>query len=115
MDQGKTTAYSMFKLEDRGIMIVEPGVDVYEGMIVGIHNKNNDLVVNVTKQKEQTNVRSATKDNTITLKKAKQMSLEQYIEMLADDELLECTPENIRLRKRYLNKTERIKHERGKL
>lgn len=112
MDQGKTTAYSMFKLEDRGIMIVEPGVDVYEGMIVGIHNKNNDLVVNVTKQKEQTNVRSATKDNTITLKKAKQMSLEQYIEMLADDELLECTPENIRLRKRYLNKTERIKHER---
>lgn len=114
MDQGKTTAYSMFKLEDRGIMIVEPGVDVYEGMIVGIHNKNNDLVVNVTKQKEQTNVRSATKDNTITLKKAKQMSLEQYIEMLADDELLECTPENIRLRKRYLNKTERIKHERGK-
>lgn len=113
MDQGKTTAYSMFKLEDRGIMIVEPGVDVYEGMIVGIHNKNNDLVVNVTKQKEQTNVRSATKDNTITLKKAKQMSLEQYIEMLADDELLECTPENIRLRKRYLNKTERIKHERG--
>ena len=115
MDQGKTTAYSMFKLEDRGIMIVEPGLDVYEGMIVGIHNKNNDLVVNVTKQKEQTNVRSATKDNTITLKKAKQMSLEQYIEMLADDELLECTPENIRLRKRYLNKTERIKHERGKL
>lgn len=115
MDQGKTTAYTMFKLEDRGIMIVEPGVDVYEGMIVGIHNKNNDLVVNVTKQKEQTNVRSATKDNTITLKKAKQMSLEQYIEMLADDELLECTPENIRLRKRYLNKTERIKHERGKL
>lgn len=115
MDQGKTTAYSMFKLEDRGIMILEPGVDVYEGMIVGIHNKNNDLVVNVTKQKEQTNVRSATKDNTITLKKAKQMSLEQYIEMLADDELLECTPENIRLRKRYLNKTERIKHERGKL
>lgn len=115
MDQGRTTAYSMFKLEDRGIMIVEPGVDVYEGMIVGIHNKNNDLVVNVTKQKEQTNVRSATKDNTITLKKAKQMSLEQYIEMLADDELLECTPENIRLRKRYLNKTERIKHERGKL
>lgn len=115
MDQGKTTAYSMFKLEDRGIMIVEPGVDVYEGMIVGIHNKNNDLVVNVTKQKEQTNVRSATKDNTITLKKAKQMSLEQYIEMLADDELLECMPENIRLRKRYLNKTERIKHERGKL
>lgn len=115
MDQGKTTAYSMFKLEDRGIMIVEPGVDVYEGMIVGIHNKNNDLVVNVTKQKEQTNVRSATKDNTITLKKAKQMSLEQYIEILADDELLECTPENIRLRKRYLNKTERIKHERGKL
>lgn len=115
MDQGKTTAYALFKLEDRGIMIVEPGTDVYEGMIVGIHNKNNDLVVNVTKAKEQTNVRSATKDNTIVLKKAKQMSLEQYIEMLADDELLECTPENLRLRKRYLNKTERIKHERGKL
>lgn len=115
MDQGKTTAYSMAKLEDRGVMIVEPGTEVYEGMIVGIHNKNNDLVVNVTKQKEQTNVRSATKDNTITLKKAKIMSLEQSIEMLADDELLECTPEHIRLRKRYLNKTERIKHERGKL
>ncbi len=115
MDQGKATAYSLYKLEDRGIMIVDPGTEVYEGMIVGIHNKSNDLVVNVTKAKEQTNVRSATKDNTIILKKAKQMSLEQYIEMLADDELLECTPENLRLRKRYLNKTERIKHERGKL
>lgn len=115
MDKGKTTAYAMNKLEDRGVMIVEPGVDVYEGMIVGIHNKANDLVVNVTKAKEQTNVRSATKDSTVTLKKAKVMSLEQYIEMLADDELLECTPENIRLRKRYLNKTERLKYERGKL
>ena len=114
MDQGKTTSYAMVKLEDRGVMIVEPGCEVYEGMIVGIHNKNNDLVVNVTRAKEQTNVRSATKDNTVTLKKPKLLSLEQYIEMLADDELLECTPENIRLRKRYLNKAERAKAEKNK-
>ena len=115
MDQGKTTTYSMIKLEDRGTMIVEPGTEVYEGMVVGIHNKANDLVVNLTKAKEQTNVRSANKDNTVTIKKPKLMSLEQYIEMLEDDELLEVTPESIRIRKRYLNKTERIKAEKGRI
>jgi GTP-binding protein len=109
IDSGKTTPYSMIKLEDRGTMIVEPGTEVYEGMIIGINNKLGDLDVNVTKAKEQTNVRSANKDQTVSIKRPKLMSLEQYIEFLEDDELLEVTPESIRLRKRFLNKNERAK------
>jgi GTP-binding protein len=78
-------------------------------MIIGINNKLGDLDVNVTKAKEQTNVRSANKDQTVSIKRPKLMSLEQYIEFLEDDELLEVTPESIRLRKRFLNKNERAK------
>ncbi len=112
IDNGKTTPYSMIKLEDRGTMIVSPGTEVYEGMVVGINNKLGDLDVNLTKAKEQTNVRSANKDTTVSIKTPRIMSLEQNIEFLEDDELLEITPESTRIRKRILNKTERAKYNR---
>ncbi|MFA7746339.1 translational GTPase TypA, partial [Salinicoccus roseus] len=83
--------------------------EVYEGMIVGEHNRDNDLVVNVSKMKQQTNVRSATKDQTTTIKKARIMSLEESLEYLNEDEYCEVTPESIRLRKKILNKNEREK------
>ena len=110
MAKGKATNYAMIALEDRGVMLIEAGTEVYEGMIVGIHSKNNDLDVNVTKMKQQTNVRSANKDNTVTVKKSKILSLEESIQFLEDDEYCEVTPESIRLRKKYLNQNERLKH-----
>ncbi len=94
-------------LEDRGVIFVEPGTEVYEGMIVGEHNRDNDLTVNITKEKALTNVRSATKDNTVTLKGTRKLTLEEAIEYLDDDEYCEVTPESIRLRKKILNKSER--------
>lgn len=115
IEKGKAKPYSMLKLEDRGIMIVEPGTDVYEGMVIGINNKLGDLDVNIAKAKEMTNVRSSNKDNTVVIKRPKIMTLEEKIEFMDDDELLEITPENIRLRKRYLTKHERVKALRGKL
>ncbi len=113
-ETGKTTAYALGNLEDRGIMFVNPGVDVYEGMIVGESNKNLDLAVNVVKAKQLTNTRSATKDNTIVLKRPRQMSLEASLDYLNNDELLEVTPHSIRLRKRILNTVERKKFDSKK-
>ncbi len=109
MDAGQTTPYAMMGLEDRGIMLVDAQTEVYQGMIVGQHNKGNDLVVNVTKQKQKTNVRSANKDTTNVIKKPKILTLEQSIEFLDDDEYLEVTPESIRIRKKYLTEQERKK------
>lgn len=109
MDNGQTTPYAMMGLEDRGVMLVEPGTEVYQGMIVGQHNKGNDLVVNVTKQKQKTNVRSANKDMTNVIKKPKILTLEQAIEFLDDDEFLEVTPESMRIRKQHLTEQERKK------
>lgn len=113
MENGKASSYGLFQLEDRGIMLIEPGQEVYEGMIVGIHSKNNDLAVNVTKTKQKTNVRSANKDNTVVLKRPKILSLEESIQMLEDDEYCEVTPESIRIRKKILNKNERSKSQKG--
>ncbi|HET7629540.1 MAG TPA: translational GTPase TypA [Bacillales bacterium] len=107
MENGKATPYSMFQLEDRGSMFVEPGDEIYEGMIVGEHNRDNDLAVNVTKEKHATNVRSATKDQTVTLKKSRTLSLEDALTYINQDELCEVTPKTIRLRKKILNKNER--------
>ncbi|HSU80003.1 MAG TPA: translational GTPase TypA, partial [Candidatus Angelobacter sp.] len=107
MDTGQVTAYSLGQLEDRGTMFVEPGAQVYEGMIVGEHTRENDLTVNVTRAKQQTNVRSATKDQTTTLKTPRILSLEDALAYLDDDEYCEMTPQNIRLRKKVLNKNER--------
>ncbi|WP_082235035.1 translational GTPase TypA [Halobacillus massiliensis] len=109
LDKGKASTYGIMNLEDRGTIFVEPGTEVYEGMIVGEHNRDNDLTVNITKEKHLTNVRSATKDNTSTIKKTRKMTLEEAIEYLDDDEYCEVTPESVRLRKKYLNKNEREK------
>lgn len=107
IDKGQTTAYALGSLEDRGSMFIGAGVEVYEGMIVGEHSRDNDLVVNVTKNKQLTNTRSATKDSTVVLKRPRQFNLEACLDYINDDELVEITPENIRLRKRYLSEQER--------
>ncbi|MFD2616999.1 translational GTPase TypA [Terrilactibacillus laevilacticus] len=107
METGQTTAYALGQLEDRGVMFVDPGTQVYEGMIVGEHNRENDLTVNVTKAKQQTNVRSSTKDQTTTLKSSRKLSLEDSLAYLNDDEYCEITPDNVRMRKKILNKAER--------
>ena len=109
LENGQSTAYSISSLEDRGTVFIEPGTDVYGGMIVGENNRENDLTVNITKAKAQTNVRSSTKDQTVTLKKARIMTLEESLEYLSDDEYLEVTPESIRLRKKELDKAAREK------
>lgn len=106
-ENGQATAYSISSLEDRGIVFIEPGTDVYGGMIVGENNRENDLTVNITKAKAQTNVRSSTKDQTVTLKKARIMTLEESLEYLNDDEYVEVTPDSIRLRKKELDKSAR--------
>lgn len=115
IDQGQSTAYSLGSVEDRGVMFIGPGVEVYEGMIVGEHSRDNDLVVNVTKGKNLTNTRSSTKDSTVVLKKPRQFNLETCLDYINDDELVEVTPENIRLRKRYLTEIERRRVYRSKL
>ena len=107
LENGQATAYSISSLEDRGTVFIEPGTDVYGGMIVGENSRENDLTVNITKAKAQTNVRSSTKDQTVTLKKARIMTLEESLEYLSDDEYLEVTPESIRLRKKELDKAAR--------
>ena len=109
MENGKSTAYSLGGLEDRGIMFIEPGVEVYEGMIVGEHNRNNDLDVNVVKGKQLTNMRAAGSDKTVVLKRPRPITLEYALEYINGDELVEVTPHNIRLRKKELNTTERKK------
>lgn len=107
MENGKATQYGIMGVEDRGVIFVEPGAEVYEGMIVGEHNRENDLTVNIVKAKQMTNMRSANKDQTTTMKKARIMSLEESLEYLNDDEYCEVTPESIRLRKKILDKGER--------
>ncbi|MEK5496993.1 translational GTPase TypA [Bacillus sp. FSL M8-0077] len=109
METGKATAYGIQGVEERGVIFVEPGTEVYQGMIVGEHNRENDLVVNVSRMKQQTNVRSATKDQTVSMKKPRIMSLEESLEYLNEDEYCEVTPESIRLRKKILDKNEREK------
>ena len=106
-ESGKTMAYSLWKLSERGVMCVEPAVDVYEGMIVGIHTRDNDLVVNPCKNKQLTNVRSSGADDAIALQNPKTFTLEEALEFIEDDELVEVTPDAIRLRKKILIENER--------
>lgn len=103
MENGKSTAYALGALEDRGTMFVEPGVEIYEGMIVGEHSRENDLAVNVVKGKNLTNTRSAGKDHTVVLKRPREITLEYALDYINSDELVEVTPLNIRLRKKILN------------
>lgn len=109
MENGASTAYSIGNLEDRGIMFIEPGTEVYEGMIVGECNRDNDLAVNVVKGKQLTNTRAAGSDHTVVLKRPRPISLEYALDYINSDELVEVTPNFIRLRKRILNTEERKK------
>ena len=109
MENGKATAYALGGLEDRGVMFIEPGVEVYEGMIVGEHSRNNDLAVNVVKGKNLTNVRASGSDHTVVLKRPRPITLEYALDYINSDELVEVTPNNIRLRKKILDSVERKK------
>ena len=109
MENGSSTAYSIGNLEDRGVMFIEPGTEVYEGMIVGECNRDNDLAVNVVKGKQLTNTRAAGSDHTVVLKRPRPITLEYALDYINSDELVEVTPNFIRLRKRILNTEERKK------
>ncbi|HRD56202.1 MAG TPA: translational GTPase TypA [Parachlamydiaceae bacterium] len=111
---GKTTGYSLFNLQDRGTLFVGAGEDVYEGMIVGENSRDNDLIVNVVKGKQLTNVRASGSDENIVLTPERRFTLEQAIDYIQDDELLEVTPDSIRLRKYYLTEQERKTKDRKK-
>ena len=111
-DDGEAVAYALWKLQDRGRMFVSPGDPLYEGMIIGIHSRDNDLVVNPIKGKQLTNVRASGTDEAVRLVTPVQLTLEYAVEFISDDELVEVTPKSIRLRKRYLNEHERKKASR---
>ena len=115
MAQGKALAYSLFNLQERGRLFLGHGAPVYEGMIIGIHQRDNDLVVNPTKAKQLTNVRAAGTDENLVLSPPIRFSLEQSLEFLDDDELLEVTPTNLRLRKKTLTESDRKKDSRRKV
>ena len=108
-ETGTTTAYGLNNAQERGRLFVEPGVEVYEGMVVGENAKGEDLTANVCRKKHASNIRAAGSDNAIKLTPAVQMSLEQMLEFIADDELVEITPKNIRIRKKILNKEQLAK------
>ncbi|MBS61655.1 translational GTPase TypA [Salinisphaera sp.] len=110
---GKAVGFALFNLQDRGKMMVSPGDEVYEGMVVGIHSRENDLTVNVLKAKQLTNVRAAGSDENIVLTPPIRMTLEQALEFINDDELVEITPSSVRVRKRWLKEHERKKASRG--
>lgn len=113
-DQGEAVAYAMFKLEDRGPMMIEPGWKVYKGMIVGEHTRDNDLEINVLKGKQLTNIRTTSKDEAVRLTPPIRMTLEKALAYIEDDELVEITPKSIRLRKRLLDPNERKRAEKSK-
>lgn len=108
-ETGMATTYGIMNVEDRGTIFVEPGTEIYEGMIVGQNNRENDISVNITKEKQKTNVRSANKDQTNVIKAPRILTLEESLEFLAEDEYCELTPESIRLRKKILDKGVREK------
>ena len=111
--QGKALPYALFNLQERGKMIIENGIEVYEGMIVGIHSRNNDLVVNPLKGKQLTNVRASGNDEAVTLTTPIQVTLEFALEFINDDELVEVTPNSLRIRKKFLKEHERKKAARA--
>ena len=113
MVKGKTLGYSIFNLQDRGRMFIQPNVDVYEGQIIGLHSRNNDLAVNPTKGKQLTNIRASGTDEALTLTPPVRHSLEQALEFIEEDELVEVTPQSIRLRKKLLQEHERRRADRS--
>jgi GTP-binding protein len=110
---GESVAYALWNLQERGRMFIGPGEEMYEGMIIGIHSRDNDLVVNAMKGKQLTNIRAAGSDEAIILTPAIQLTLERAIEFIEDDELVEVTPHHIRLRKRFLKESDRKRAERA--
>jgi GTP-binding protein len=106
-EEGEAVAYALWKLQERGRMLVDPGDPLYEGMVVGLHSRDNDLVVNPVRTKQLTNIRAAGKDEAILLTPPIRHTLESAVEFIADDELVEITPKSIRIRKRHL-----LEHER---
>jgi GTP-binding protein len=113
-DKGEAVAYAMWNLEDRGPMMIEPGWKVYQGMIIGEHNRENDLEVNVLKGKKLTNIRTTSKDEAVRLTPPIRMTLEKSLAWIQDDELVEVTPKSIRLRKTHLDPNDRKRFERSK-
>ena len=111
---GKALAYALFNLQERGRMIIEPGVDVYQGQVIGIHSRSNDLTVNPLKAKQLTNIRTVLKDDAVQLASPMKMSLEQALEFIEEDELVEVTPQAIRIRKTHLLEHERKRASRQK-
>ena len=112
IEPGVTVAYSLWNLQERGILFVHPGTEIYEGMIIGLHAKENDLVVNPSKEKKLTNVRASGSDEAVRLIPPRILSLEAALEFIDEDELVEVTPKSIRLRKRYLDANDRKRHEK---
>lgn len=108
-ETGETTAYGLFAAQDRGRLFIGPGVEVYEGMVIGANPKNEDMVVNVCKKKHLTNTRASGSDDALKLTPPTILSLEQSLEFINDDELVEVTPRSIRMRKMILNKEQRLK------
>ena len=111
-DDGAAVAYALWKLQDRGRMFVSPGDALYEGMIIGIHSRDNDLVVNAVRGKQLTNFRVSGKEDAIKITPPIILTLEYAVEFIADDELVEITPKTIRIRKRYLKEHDRKKASR---
>ena len=112
IENGQVTGHAVELLHDRGFLFVKPGDKVYAGQIVGEHNRDNDLVVNITREKALTNVRAASKEATVVLKQPRLLSLEAALEYIEDDELVEITPSSVRMRKRVLSESERRRVER---
>ena len=112
-ETGESVSYGLFNAQDRGALFIGPGVKVYEGMVVGVSPKQEDITVNVCKKKQMTNMRAAGSDDALRLVPPRRLSLEQCLEFLADDELLEVTPENLRIRKTILNHEKRMKASHG--
>ena len=111
---GEAVAYALFNLQDRGPMFIDPGTRVYAGMIVGEHTRGNDLELNVLKGKKLTNIRAAGKDDAVLLTPPMRMTLERALAYIADDELVEVTPQSIRLRKKLLDPHERKRASRSR-
>jgi len=112
MEPGETSAYALFNLQERGVLFVGPGTSVYEGMIIGQNAKESDMVVNPCKGKKLTNVRASGSDDAIRLTPPRNLSLEQALEYIDDDELVEITPKSLRMRKKYLDANQRKKFEK---
>ena len=108
-ETGESVTYGLFNAQERGVLFIGPGVPVYGGMVVGETPKSEDISVNICKKKQLTNMRASGSDEALRLTPPRQMSLEQCLEFLADDELLEVTPENLRLRKRLLDHAARMR------